>query len=75
VGKKTAERVILELKNKVADMSDEDKQGAVTDSDTLEALTAMGYSVSEAREALKVIPANISDVGERIKFALKNLGK
>ena len=34
-----------------------------------------GYSVSEAREALKNIPADITDVGDRLKRALKSLGK
>ncbi|GBE16247.1 Holliday junction ATP-dependent DNA helicase RuvA [bacterium BMS3Abin15] len=75
VGKKTAERVILELKNKIADMPTEDKEGAVIDSDAVEALATMGYSVSEARDALKAVPENIKDVGERVKEALKNLGK
>ncbi len=75
VGKKTAERVVLELKNKVADMSAEEKDNAFADSEALEALQAMGYSLSEAREALKNIPAEISDISERIKMALKDLGK
>ncbi|MCX6765370.1 MAG: Holliday junction branch migration protein RuvA [Candidatus Moranbacteria bacterium] len=75
VGKKTAERVILELKNKVADLSIADRKEVMADSDALEALTSMGYTVSESREALKHIPAEIKDVGERVKMALKNLGK
>ncbi len=75
VGKRTAERVIVELKNKVEDMTVREKEEAVADSDALEALTSMGYSVSEAREALKSVDKNVLDVGERIKLALKNLGK
>ncbi len=75
VGKKTAERVILELKNKVADMSIDDKNEAVADSEALEALQSMGYSVVEAREALKDVPSEIKDISERIKMALKDLGK
>jgi len=75
VGKKTAERVILELRNKIADMPSEDKEGAVADSDAMEALTSMGYSVAEARDALKSVSTDIKDVGERVKEALKNLGK
>jgi len=47
----------------------------MADSDALEALTSMGYSVSESREALKMVSADIKDVGERVKLALKNLGK
>jgi Holliday junction DNA helicase RuvA len=75
VGKKTAERVILELQNKIADMSESEKSGAVTDSDSIEALVSMGYSVSEARDALKGIPDDIKDIGQRVKIALKSLGK
>ncbi|MBU2028484.1 Holliday junction branch migration protein RuvA [Patescibacteria group bacterium] len=75
IGKKTAERVILELKNKVADISIGDKEEAVVDSDAIEALSGMGYSVTEARDILKSAPKDIKDVGERIKWALRNLGK
>lgn len=75
VGKKTAERVILELKNKIADMPESEKDSAVSDMDAIEALIGMGYTVTEAREALKLVPKDIKEVGERIKRALKNLGK
>jgi len=75
IGKKTAERVILELKNKVADMSVGDKEEVTADVDATEALIGMGYTNSEAREALKNIPVEIKDIGDRIKKALKNLGK
>lgn len=75
IGKKTAERVILELKGKVAEMAEGEKAGATLDSEAIEALTAMGYNVSEAREALKHISSDVKDVGERVKSALKSLGK
>lgn len=75
VGKKTAERVILELKNKIADLSEHEKDEIMADSDALEALVGMGYSVSEARESLKLVSVEIKDIGERVKLALKNLGK
>jgi Holliday junction DNA helicase RuvA len=75
VGKKTAERVILELKNKIADMPVMEKEKALSDNDAFEALVTMGYSVSQAREALKLVPGDIKDVGERVKMALRGLGK
>jgi len=75
IGKKTAERVILELKNKVADMPESEKEGAIADSDAIEALVGMGYTVTEAREVLKSVPKDVKEVGERIKIALRNLGK
>ncbi len=75
VGKKIAQRVILELKNKIPDIPMYEKNQIVSDSDALEALVTMGYSVSQARETLKDIPSDIKDVGERVKMALKNLGR
>ncbi len=75
IGKKTAERVILELRNKVADISISDKEEAIIDVDAIEALITMGYSNVEAREALVSVPADIKDTGERVKLALKNLGR
>jgi Holliday junction DNA helicase RuvA len=75
VGKKTAERVILELRNKVADMPESEKDGTVSDSDAIEALVSMGYSVAEARDALKSVSKDIADIGQRVSAALRNLGK
>jgi Holliday junction DNA helicase RuvA len=75
VGKKIAQRVILELKNKIKDMPFAEKNQIESDSDAFEALVSMGYSVSESREALKLISADIGDVGERVKLALKSLGR
>ncbi|HAS00220.1 MAG: Holliday junction ATP-dependent DNA helicase RuvA [Candidatus Moranbacteria bacterium GW2011_GWC2_37_73] len=75
VGKKIAQRVILELKNKITNMPSGEKAQLESDSDAFEALVAMGYSVSESREALKLISNDIKDVGERVKLALKSLGK
>lgn len=75
VGKKIAEKVIVELQNKVAATDVHDQAGTLADQEVLEALTALGYSVSEARDALKLVPGDKADVGERLKYALKNLGK
>jgi Holliday junction DNA helicase RuvA len=75
VGKRTAERVIVELKNKVADLTVGEKEEAIADNDAIEALASMGYSVTEARVALKGVPRDVKDVGERVKAALKNLGR
>jgi Holliday junction DNA helicase RuvA len=74
IGKKIAHRVILELKNKVTDISIGDKEEAIVDVDAIEALMTMGYSNNEARSALKTVSTEIKDVGQRVKEALKNLG-
>jgi Holliday junction DNA helicase RuvA len=75
VGKKTAERVILELKNRITELPGEDQGAARADSEAIEALISLGYTISQAREALKSVPENIKDVSGRVRMALKNLGK
>ena len=74
VGKKTAERIILELRNKLMQSGSEKIVGVMeSDHDIIEALSNLGYSKSQAREALaKVDPAMIK-MEERIKSALKLL--
>ncbi len=75
IGKKTAERLLLELKGKLgADMGQ--PLGARDDaqSDILQALLALGYNDKEATAALKALPADVG-VSEGIKLALKSLGK
>lgn len=79
IGKKTAERVILELGNKftISDVENmEDKTREIGNhSDALDALVSLGYSASDAKRALANISPEIKDVGEKIKKALKELGK
>ncbi|GAB3398178.1 Holliday junction branch migration protein RuvA [Massilia agilis] len=76
IGKKTAERLLLELKGKLgADIGA--VGGAARDdaqSDVLNALLALGYSDKEALAAIKNLPAG-SSVSDGIKFALKALSK
>ncbi len=79
IGNKTAERVILELRNKFSTFNKaelEKKSGEINDqTDALEALISLGYSSLQARKALSKVPAEVKDMGERIKMALKELGK
>lgn len=75
IGKKTAERLLLELKGKLgADIGA--PLGGVSDAqgDILQALLALGYSDKEAAAALKALPADVG-VSEGIKLALKSLAK
>ncbi|MDM5178985.1 Holliday junction branch migration protein RuvA [Massilia sp. DJPM01] len=76
IGKKTAERLLLELKGKLG--ADLGSVGGVVQhdakSDILNALMALGYSDKEATAALKNMPAG-STVSDGIKFALKALSK
>ncbi|MFA5000105.1 MAG: Holliday junction branch migration protein RuvA [Patescibacteria group bacterium] len=78
IGKKTAERLVLELKNKIIRTG---AAGAVLNSavtlgsDEIDALIALGYSLADAREALNAIGPEIEDSGERVKAALKKIGR
>ncbi len=75
VGKKTAEKLIVELQNKVVAVAGDENSDASASQDALEALTSLGYSITDAREALKLVPADVIDISARIRGALKNLGK
>lgn len=75
VGKKTAERVILELKNKVEMLPVGEQEEARGDQEVVEALMAMGYSAAEAREANQSVPKDIEDISEKMKLALKAMKK
>jgi Holliday junction DNA helicase RuvA len=82
IGKKTAERLVLELRGKLAGGHTALVPGglpfveAVPDSksDILNALLALGYSEKEAAAAMKPLPAGI-DVSDGIRQALKGLAK
>lgn len=73
IGKKTAERLLLELKGKLADaVSAPASVASDAQADILQALIALGYSDREAAAALKSLPADAS-VSDGIKLALKSL--
>jgi Holliday junction DNA helicase RuvA len=76
IGKKTAERLLLELKGKLGADIGAGGVAAVPDakSDILNALLALGYSDKEALLALKTVPAGAT-VSDGIKQALKALSK
>ncbi len=77
IGKKTAERLMLELKGKLGpDLSLPTSAAALTDagSDIVQALVALGYNEREAQAALKSLPAGVG-VSEGIKLALKALNR
>lgn len=75
IGKKTAERLLLELKGKLgADLGNAGASVHDGTADILNALLALGYSDKEAALALKQVPAG-SGVSDGIKLALKALSK
>ena len=78
IGKKTAERLLLELKGKLgADMGVHSARAQVTSqaqADILQALLALGYNDKEAATALKALPQDVG-VSDGIRLALKSLAR
>ena len=77
VGRKTAERLLLELKGKLAPVAEAAQGGGVlfsSSDDILRALVALGYSEKESAAAVGRLPEDIS-VKDGIRQALKALGK
>jgi Holliday junction DNA helicase RuvA len=75
IGKKTAERLLLELKGKLgADLGSAATAAAGSASDVLQALIALGYSEREAAAAAKALPEGCS-VDDGIRQALKSLAR
>ena len=76
IGKKIAEKVVLELKEKMAG------KGVIVEApelreeaDALDALVALGYSQREARDALAEVSTEGTSMNERIRAALKHIGR
>jgi len=77
IGKKTAERLLLELKGKLAPdlgMAQHPTGKPDTTAEVIQALVSLGYSDKEAHLAVRQIPADTS-VSDGIKIALKSLSK
>lgn len=76
IGKKTAERLLLELKGKLGADIGLSQPNTAPDSqvEIMQALTALGYSDKEAQAALKHVTAG-SSVSDGIRMALKALSK
>ena len=75
VGRKTAQRIILELKEKVHAAGLAAGGGATTDSDVVAALESLGYTVSEARRAAGAVAGTDGALDARIKAALQELAR
>ena len=73
IGKKTADKIVLELSGKIG--SSEMSETLKDDLDVLEALKALGYREHEVKDILKGMPEGLVGANEKIKQALKMLGK
>ena len=75
IGKKNAEKIVLELKDKlhVTEGGAPAGKQAQVDSDVIEALVSLGYNERDARGVLKELPSDLISASEKVKHALKLL--
>ena len=74
IGKKTAEKIVLELSGKlVSDQKGGNMQNE--DVDVFEALKSLGYREKDIQEVIKNLPKDLQGTNVKIKYVLKNLGK
>ena len=81
IGKKTAEKIVLELKDKFADLggfeAGAEGAGQSTDnamiSDTIDALVSLGYPQADARKVVQQLPPDIENANDAVRAALKVL--
>jgi len=77
IGKRTAQKIVLDLKDKLELPTT--AMAALTqvtddDSEVIEALTSLGYSVVEAQRAIQKLPSDATGVEERLRLALSQFG-
>ena len=75
VGKRTAEKIVVELKDKIkAPTSGIEALANINaaDAEVIDALIALGYSVVESQRAVQALPKDVTQVEERLRLALRN---
>jgi len=75
IGKKTAERILFQLRDKMdlADAAAGVPLVSDVDADVIDVLTALGFSIVEAQSALQNIPRDVTGIDERVQRALQYL--
>ncbi len=74
IGRKLAEKIVVELRDKLASIGIETESGTFTaESEALDALRSLGYSLQESREALQKVSKDKKGAEDMIKEALKNV--
>jgi len=77
IGRKTAQKIVLELRDKIGAPELAEGLAALTEADAavIDALTTLGYSVVEAQRAVQGLPRDVTDVEDRLRRALASLAK
>ena len=78
VGKRTAEKIVLELKDKIkapVSVVEALAQLNAVDAEVIDALVALGYSVVEAQRAVQSLPKEATTIEERLRLALSSFGR
>ncbi len=75
IGKKSAEKIVLELKDKIGILEIDGQDTNLRDeTEAVEALKALGYSHADSREALKQVSKKTVGISDRVREALRLLG-
>jgi len=75
IGKKTAERIMFQLRDKL-DLSAQSAAIPLVsdiDADVIDVLTSLGFSIIEAQTVLQKLPRDVEDVNQRVQLALQQL--
>lgn len=76
IGRKTAERIVVELKTRLErEHPHLAGRGSTPHAEVVEALVALGYTLTQARDAVRQLPTEVESVEEGIKDALQTLGQ
>jgi len=75
LGTKNAQKIIIELKNKLGAIKDLDLKLDTRNIELIDALTSMGFSKPEIGQVIKNLPAETKVLEEQVRFALKMLAK
>ncbi|MES2014801.1 MAG: Holliday junction branch migration protein RuvA [Patescibacteria group bacterium] len=70
IGKKTAEKIVLELREKVGSIEDKNRESG-SDGDVVDALVGLGYSLREARDAVHAVSKDLVTPEARLREAIR----
>lgn len=73
IGRKTAEKIVLELRDKLVTTGEDRRENMREEGDVMEALLSLGYNERDIRDVLKKLPKESKNTSERVKQALKLL--